>query len=123
MKMIATPPSALYGKKAPIRNDNAKTIANKIGPPTNTANPIIQGDANINAAAIHSLPLPVRSFCKLSPSMAATSDCVDNSAVARKLLVRSFIMLRDQIDYAEFLRRGVAARSARETHGPNMPVL
>jgi transposase len=37
-------------------------------------------------------------------------------AVARKLLVRSFIMLRDQIDYAEFVRRGVAARVARETH-------
>jgi transposase len=36
-------------------------------------------------------------------------------AVARKLLVRSFIMLRDQIDYAEFVRRGVAARAARET--------
>jgi transposase len=34
-------------------------------------------------------------------------------AVARRLLVRAFIMLRDQIDYAEFLRRGVAARSAR----------
>lgn len=27
-------------------------------------------------------------------------------AVARKLLVRLFIMLRDEIDYAEFLRRG-----------------
>ena len=27
-------------------------------------------------------------------------------AVARKLLVRLFIMLRDQIDYAEFRRRG-----------------
>ena len=39
-------------------------------------------------------------------------------AVARKLLVRSFIMLRDQIDYAEFMRRGVAARVARETHSP-----
>jgi len=39
-------------------------------------------------------------------------------AVARKLLVRSFIMLRDQIDYAEFVRRGVAARVARETHSP-----
>lgn len=34
-------------------------------------------------------------------------------AVARKLLVRAWIMLRDQIDYAEFLKRGVAARSAR----------
>ena len=33
-------------------------------------------------------------------------------AVARKLLVRLFIMLRDQIDYAEFRRRGRAARAA-----------
>lgn len=41
-------------------------------------------------------------------------------AVARKLLVRSFIMLRDQIDYAEFMRRGVAARVARETHSPKV---
>jgi transposase len=40
-------------------------------------------------------------------------------AVARKLLVRSFIMLRDQIDYAEFVRRGVAARVARKTHSLN----
>jgi transposase len=34
-------------------------------------------------------------------------------AVGRRLLVRAFIMLRDEIDYEEFLRRGVAARSAR----------
>lgn len=34
-------------------------------------------------------------------------------AVARRLLVRAFIMLRDEIDYAEFVRRGVAARSSR----------
>lgn len=34
-------------------------------------------------------------------------------AIARRLLVRAFIMLRDEIDYDEFLRRGVAARSAR----------
>jgi transposase len=34
-------------------------------------------------------------------------------AVARRLLVRAFIMLQDEIDYAEFLRRGVAARSSR----------
>src|SRR6266436_2724026 len=33
-------------------------------------------------------------------------------AVARKLLVRLFIMLRDQIDYDEFCRRGRAARAA-----------
>ena len=31
-------------------------------------------------------------------------------AVARKLLVRCFIMLRDEIDYAEFRRRGVAVQ-------------
>jgi len=43
-------------------------------------------------------------------------------AVARKLLVRSFIMLRDQIDYAEFVRRGVAVRSARKVHRPEVPV-
>ena len=36
-------------------------------------------------------------------------------AVARRLLVRAFIMLRDEIDYAEFQRRGVAARSSRSS--------
>jgi transposase len=34
-------------------------------------------------------------------------------AAARKLLIRSYILLRDQIDYAEFGRRAVAARLAR----------
>ena len=34
-------------------------------------------------------------------------------AVARKLLTRGYILLRDGIDYAEFLRRGVEARPAR----------
>lgn len=34
-------------------------------------------------------------------------------AVGRRLLVRAFIMLRDEIDYAEFKKRGVAARSSR----------
>ena len=34
-------------------------------------------------------------------------------AAARKLLIRSYILLRDGIDYAEFLRRGVEARLAR----------
>jgi len=33
-------------------------------------------------------------------------------AVSRKLLIRTFIMLRDEIDYAEFQRRAVAARPA-----------
>jgi transposase len=36
-------------------------------------------------------------------------------AIGRRLLVRAFIMLRDEIDYAEFQRRGVAARSSRAT--------
>jgi transposase len=36
-------------------------------------------------------------------------------AIGRRLLVRAFIMLRDEIDYDEFLRRGVAARSSRAT--------
>lgn len=34
-------------------------------------------------------------------------------AVGRRLLIRAFIMLRDEIDYQEFHRRGVAARSSR----------
>ena len=34
-------------------------------------------------------------------------------AAARKLLIRSYILLRDGIDYAEFLSRGVEARLAR----------
>jgi transposase len=43
-------------------------------------------------------------------------------AVARKLLVRSYIMLRDEIDYAEFQQRAVAARLARQSSRPTMPV-
>ena len=43
-------------------------------------------------------------------------------AAARKLLIRSYIMLRDEIDYAEFHRRAVAARLARQSSRPNMPV-
>jgi len=35
-------------------------------------------------------------------------------AAARKLLIRAYIMLRDEIDYAEFHRRAVAARLARK---------
>jgi transposase len=42
-------------------------------------------------------------------------------AVARHVLVHSYILLRDEIDYAEFLRRGVAVRSARVGHRPSMP--
>ena len=34
-------------------------------------------------------------------------------AAARKLLIRSYILLQDKIDYAEFLSRGVEARTAR----------
>ena len=39
-------------------------------------------------------------------------------AVSRKLLIRAYIMLRDEIDYAEFQRRAVPARSAPPAHGP-----
>jgi transposase len=39
------------------------------------------------------------------------------TAVGRKLLVRAYIMLRDEIDYAEFQRRAVAVRLARENRG------
>ena len=43
-------------------------------------------------------------------------------AVSRKLLIRAYIMLRDEIDYAEFQRRAVAARLARVYPGPPCPV-
>jgi transposase len=43
------------------------------------------------------------------------------TAVGRKLLIRAYIMLRDEIDYAEFQRRAVAARLARQSPGPTMP--
>jgi transposase len=42
-------------------------------------------------------------------------------AAARKLLIRAYIMLRDEIDYAEFRRRAVAARLARRGHRPAVP--
>ena len=43
-------------------------------------------------------------------------------ATARKLLIRAYIMMRDEIDYAEFKRRAVAARLARRSQGPsNVP--
>jgi len=43
------------------------------------------------------------------------------TAVARKLLIRGYIMLRDEIDYAEFQRRAVAARLARQYRGTPCP--
>ena len=43
------------------------------------------------------------------------------TAAARKLLIRAYIMLRDEIDYAEFRRRAVAARLARKSQRPDMP--
>ena len=43
-------------------------------------------------------------------------------AVARHLLIHAWIMLRDEIDYAEFHRRGVEVRSARRVQRPKMPV-
>ena len=36
-------------------------------------------------------------------------------AAARKLLIRAYLMLRDEIDYAEFRRRAVAVRLARRS--------
>jgi transposase len=42
-------------------------------------------------------------------------------AVARKLLIRCWIMLRNNIDYAEFRSRGVEARLARHISRPSVP--
>jgi transposase len=44
-------------------------------------------------------------------------------AAARKLLIRAYIMLRDEIDYAEFRRRAVAARLARRGQRPQVPAV
>jgi transposase len=43
-------------------------------------------------------------------------------AAARKLLIRCWIMLRNNIDYAEFRSRGVEARLARDKSRPSVPV-
>lgn len=43
------------------------------------------------------------------------------TAVGRKLLIRAYIMLRDEIDYAEFQRRAVVARRARQNRGTPCP--
>jgi transposase len=43
-------------------------------------------------------------------------------AVARKLLIRCWIMLRDNIEYGEFRSRGVEARLARDKSRPSVPV-
>src|SRR5882724_1510742 len=42
-------------------------------------------------------------------------------AAARKLLIRAYIMMRDEIDYAEFRRRAGAARLARRGQRPEVP--
>ena len=47
--------------------------------------------------------------------LARRGHAVAKVAVARRLLIRAFIMLRDGIDYSEFCRRGVAARSSRRS--------
>ena len=44
-------------------------------------------------------------------------------ALARKLLVRLYIMLRDQIDYDEFRRRGRARRSQTERNPVSAPAM
>ena len=44
-------------------------------------------------------------------------------ALARKLLVRLYIMLRDQIDYDEFRRRGGARRSQPAWHPVAAPTM
>jgi transposase len=40
-------------------------------------------------------------------------------AVARKLLIRAYVLLREELDYAEFQRRAVAARPARGNAKPS----
>jgi transposase len=48
---------------------------------------------------------------------ARRSKSVAKVATTRKLLVRLFIMLRDEIDYREFKRRGAAVAMPAQSHG------
>ena len=50
------------------------------------------------------------------------SKSIAKVAATRKLLIRLFIMLRDEIDYAEFKRRGSAASIARAVSWSAMTV-
>jgi len=45
------------------------------------------------------------------------SKSIAKTAATRKLLIRLFIMLRDEIDYAEFKRRGSAVGMPAPSHG------
>jgi transposase len=45
------------------------------------------------------------------------SKSIAKTAATRKLLIRLFIMLRDEIDYAEFKRRGSAVAMPAVSHG------
>jgi transposase len=45
------------------------------------------------------------------------SKSIAKTAATRKLLIRLFIMLRDEIDYAEFKRRGSAVGMPAVSHG------
>ena len=45
---------------------------------------------------------------------------VARTAVARKLLVYCYVLLRDQIDYPEFLRRGLQLGLPALDTGPEM---
>ena len=45
------------------------------------------------------------------------SKSIAKTAATRKLLIRLFIMLRDEIDYAEFKRRGSAVGMPAASHG------
>ncbi len=56
----------------------------------------------------------LREFFKRLSAKHGTSKAV--VATARKLLIRCFIMLRDEIDYLEFRRRGIEVRSAPHLH-------
>jgi transposase len=57
----------------------------------------------------------LKSFYKRLASRRSKS--VTKVATTRKLLVRLFIMLRDEIDYNEFLRRGSAVGMPQQSQG------
>ena len=68
--------------------------------------------ASLRATATLAMAAPLRKarrrYARRKPGSYRLAVCAASAkvAVARKLVIRLYIMLRDQIDYAEFVRRG-----------------
>src|SRR5215831_12126218 len=102
-----------YVGLAPTLNASAdKYRLGKITKQGSTLLRFVLGQAAAHAARLD--PDLIRTYRTLAPRRGRSKARV---AVARKLLVRLFIMLRDHIDYDEFRRRGRAPAAAPGSGG------